>query len=412
MRCRTVLLPLSLLMLLPLAGRAQQAGRYVNAGDTLHYTYTPLPAAAQTAGPTAADAGPKRKNIFRRFVDYFEGSTVDRTFEKKIDFTFAGGPSYSKNTSFGIGVLAAGHYRVDRTDSVTQPSNISAFGSVSVSGFYTLGITGNTVWDRGWQRANYSVSFSSAPRTFWGVGYDAGRHNPQSDYVEKRYQVEGSYLHRILPNTYLGGTLTFQHTQGRKFDGRGRSYLLGQKEHYTATGIGLIVEYDSRDFIPNPFRGAYVGFQEIFFPKPLGNTGRSLWRTTFTADWYRLLWKGGVLAADLYAEFNSEGTPWPMLARLGGSYRMRGYYQGRYTDNDLITVQVELRQRIWRRIGCTVWAGAGNVFPRLSRYDWSETLPNYGIGLRWELKKRTNVRFDYGFGRNTGGFLLNINEAF
>lgn len=26
---------------------------------------------------------------------------------------------------------------------------------------------------------------------------------------------------------------------------------------------------------------------------------------------------------------------------------MRGYYQGRYTDNDMITVQVELRQRIW-----------------------------------------------------------------
>ena len=38
--------------------------------------------------------------------------------------------------------------------------------------------------------------------------------------------------------------------------------------------------------------------------------------------------------------------------------------------------------------------------------------PNYGAGLRWELKKRVNVRLDYGFGKKTSGFLLNINEAF
>ena len=82
----------------------------------------------------------------------------------------------------------------------------------------------------------------------------------------------------------------------------------------------------------------YVSFQERFFPKGLGNCERSLWRTTFTADAYRRVWKGGILAADLYAVFNSEGTPWPMLARLGGNQRMRGYYQGRYTDNDMITL--------------------------------------------------------------------------
>lgn len=91
---------------------------------------------------------------------------------------------------------------------------------------------------------------------------------------------------------------------------------------------------------------------------------------------------------------------------------MRGYYEGRYTDNDLVAVQLELRQRIWRRIGCTVWGGAGNVFADFASWRWSHTLPNYGFGLRWELKKRVNIRLDYGFGRKTGGFLLNINEAF
>lgn len=405
MRCGTIVLMLSLLGLARAAHAQQQT--YVSGGDTLHYTYTPLP-----EGGAGTDATPKKKNIFHRFVDYFGGSTTDRTFEKKIDFTFAGGPSYSKNTSFGIGILAAGLYRIDRTDSVTQPSNISIFGNVSVSGFYALGVTGNTVWDRGAQRANYTASFSSAPRDSWGFGYRAGRHNPKTDYVEKRYLLEGRYLHRVLPGMFAGGLLSFQHTRGKKFDERGLEYLGGQHTRYTATGIGALLEYDSRDVITNPFRGVYVSFQETFFPKALGSLGESVWRTSLTADWYKQVWQGGVLATDFYAEFNSEGAPWPLLARMGGSYRMRGYYEGRYTDNDLMTLQVELRQRIWRRIGCTVWVGAGNVFPELKRYDWSETLPNYGIGFRWELKKRVNVRIDYGFGKDTSGFMLNVNEAF
>ena len=352
----------------------------------------------------------ERKGFLRRIVRYFEGSNVDRTFEKKIDVTFAGGPSFSKNTSLGIGLLAAGLYRLDRTDSVTVPSDVSVFANVSVSGFYALGVTGNTIFAHNRQRVNYTVMFSSAPRSLWGIGYDAGRYNPESTYSEKHYLVEASYLHEVLPRTYVGGIVSFEHTRGVKFSDQ--AYLYGQKRSYTATGIGLIVEYDSRDFIPNPYRGVYVSFQERFFPKGLGNCERSLWRTTFTADAYRRVWKGGILAADLYAVFNSEGTPWPMLARLGGNQRMRGYYQGRYTDNDMITLQVELRQRIWRRIGCTVWGGAGNVFSSLDRFDWSHTLPNYGVGLRWELKKRVNVRLDYGFGKKTSGFLLSINEAF
>ena len=90
-----------------------------------HYTYTPLP--GQEEEPQAE----KRPPFLRRVVKYFEGSTTDRTFEKKIDFTFAGGPSYSKNTSLGIGLLAAGLYRIDRTDSVTAPSDISIFANVS-----------------------------------------------------------------------------------------------------------------------------------------------------------------------------------------------------------------------------------------------------------------------------------------
>ena len=119
------------------------------------------------------------------------------------------------------------------------------------------------------------------------------------------------------------------------------------------------------------------------------------------------------MAYDLHAMFNYGDTPWTMLALMGGSYRMRGYYEGRYRDKQMIEAQVELRQKIYGRSGVVVWAGAGNVFPDLGRFRWNQTLPNWGLGYRWEFKKRMNVRLDYGFGKKgQGGFMFGINEAF
>ena len=163
-----------------LMGRAA-ASPYADGAETA----IPAPEATAPEPAAGADSVSRRPSFFHRVIDYFDKSTVDRTFEKKIDFTFAGGPSYSKSTSLGIGVLAAGLYRVDRTDSVTQPSDISIFASISISGFYSVGIEGNTFFSRGRSKFDYKAAFSSAPRDLWGIGYTAGRHNRPVSYVEK-----------------------------------------------------------------------------------------------------------------------------------------------------------------------------------------------------------------------------------
>lgn len=353
-----------------------------------------------------------RRGFLRRLVDYFGSSAEDRSREKKIDITFAGGPSYSKTTKLGLGVLAAGLYRFDRQDTLTPPSDISIFANVSTSGFYAFGVTGNTIFPGNRQRLLYNLVFSSAPRDLWGIGYEAGRRNEATDYVEQRYRITARWQHRIFADAYAGFIFDFDHAKGRKFDATGLDYIRRERTGYTATGLGAMIEYDSRDFIPNPSRGLYLSVQEIFFPRGLGSCDKALWRTVCIADAYRKVWRGGLLAFDLYGEFNSTGTPWPLLARLGNNERMRGYYEGRYTDNCLVTCQIELRQRIKGRIGCVVWGGAGNVFEKVEEFRGRETLPNYGFGFRWELKKRVNVRMDYGFGRDTSGFLLSLNEAF
>ena len=101
-----------------------------------------------------------------------------------------------------------------------------------------------------------------------------------------------------------------------------------------------------------------------------------------------------------------------MLSDVGSSNRMRGYYEGRYRDKNVIDAQIELRQHIWHRNGIALWVGAAEVFPRYSELRFRRILPNAGVGYRWQFKKGVNVRLDYGFSRNGSGFIFNINEAF
>ncbi len=401
-----------LALLIGSTAMAQVRAELIRETDTVTYTYTPISeiAPADESPAIESDTTAQRPGFWTRFINYFAEANDDKTYEKKFDISFIGGPSYSSTTKLGLGVMAAGLYRTDRTDSLTPPSDVTLFGSVATSGFYTVGIRGNNIFKHDRHRIIYRVSFASQPTDFWGINYADCDTNPKSEYSEKLSRIEVTYLARIARNFYIGPQAMFHYVKGIKFDNP--EYLHGQKESYSATGLGAVIQYDSRDFAPNPYKGIYIAAGAKYYPKELGSIESPLWKVDLTFSGYQRLWSSGILAAELHGEFNSEDTPWPFMARLGGDNRMRGYYEGRYTDLNMITLQVELRQRIWRRISGVVWGGAGNVFHSMDRFEWGHTLPNYGIGLRWEFKKRVNIRFDYGFGKHSNGLLVHINEAF
>ncbi len=358
----------------------------------------------------AGDTVVRRNNFFRRFYRYFESANEDKTTVKNFDFSIIGGPHYSSDIKLGLGIVAAGLYRVDKSDLSIPPSNVSLFGDVTTTGFYLLGIRGNTLFSGGEHRLDFNAYFFSFPSAFWGIGYDNATYAPAETYKRLQNQVKVDYMYRVAKDLYVGVNGSFNYIEGKDFSNI--EYLQGQRTRYFNTGVGAFLMYDSRDVITNAFEGFYVKLEQRFFPGFLGNKG-AFSRTEFQGNAYHRVWKGGVLAYDLHAMFNYGDTPWTMLALMGGSYRMRGYYEGRYRDKQMIEAQVELRQKIYGRSGVVLWAGAGNVFPDLGRFRWNQTLPNWGLGYRWEFKKRMNVRLDYGFGKKgQGGFMFGINEAF
>ena len=121
-----------------------------------------------------------------------------------------------------------------------------------------------------------------------------------------------------------------------------------------------------------------------------------------------------MFALDLYGQFNGNDVPWALREELGGGCRAvcSGYYGGRYIDNNQVAVQLELRQHIYSRVGCVAWVGGGTVFPSFDRLMGENILPNYGVGVRLEFKHNVNIRLDYGFGKETAGFVFQFAEAF
>jgi outer membrane protein assembly factor BamA len=371
------------------------------------FLFTIPPVFAQGDFTQTANEVEKKKDTY--WTRLFRGN-IDHTHDRTFDGTFVVAPSYTREGSFGIVGIVTGLYRVDRTDSIMPPSNVSIAGNASLLGFYGLSMNGNNYFKGNRSRLSYNVGFTLKPLDFWGISYEACARNPATNYTRQQVKIDVVYPYEIANNLYIGGVFNFTNTRVSKIDDM--AYLEGQELSHVSTGAGLSVQYDSRDFIPHPTRGVNLMFQELVFPEWAGSSGKTLFRTTVNANYYQALWTGGIVAIDIYGEFNNDDIPWAMKEELGNGYRMRGYYAGRYMDNNIASCQLELRQDLYKRFGFAAWIGCGSVFPALHKFQLSNVLPTYGVGLRWEFKHNVNLRVDYGFGHETSGFTVSIGEAF
>lgn len=349
----------------------------------------------------------KKRSVWYKIYHYF--ADANKKNNKKFDVSIIGGPHYGSDLKLGIGIVAAGLYSTNRKDSLTPVSNVSLFGDVTTTGFYMVGIRGNNIFAREKWRIDYTLYFFSFPGLFWGLGYDAGNSSDnQSSFLRLQAQAKADFMFRIAKNLYVGPTIGFDFTSGSKFSNE--ELIAGHRRVNRSYDLGALISYDSRDFIPNAYKGFYIKLVQRNYT---GFQYKPFFKTTVNADYYQQAWKGAIFAFDFFGEFNYGDTPWTMMAAIGGSYRMRGYYEGRYRDNNMLTLQMEYRQKIYNRHGIVAWVGAGNVFSKKEPFTWKKTLPNFGAGYRWEFKKRVNVRLDYGFGKSgQSAFMFSINEAF
>lgn len=102
-------------------------------------------ASKHTESGSVSDTLSQKTGFLKSLYRYFEESNKV-TKGKKFDISFIGGPSYSIDTKLGIGVVASGLYRLDSENTALPPSNVSIYTNLTTSGFFAIGIEGNTIF--------------------------------------------------------------------------------------------------------------------------------------------------------------------------------------------------------------------------------------------------------------------------
>ena len=357
-----------------------------------------------------SDSSFLHRGLVGKVWDYFNRSNEEDN-NKKFDVSVIGSPRYSSDKKLGIAALAAGLYRTDRKDTTLMKSDVSLLFDCSDVGYASIELYGNHIFPHDRYRLVYNTEAYIFPTYTWGTGYDMCNEDANKTKM-KRGQVylHASFLIHLAENLFAGPFLSYDYINCN--NPKNPDILPGLDRVTSNVGVGITGTYDSRDVITSPNRGYFLSFTQCFRPGFLSD-GHAFSTTEFEASHYIPVWKGGILASNVSGMFNFGKVPWGMLAQLGGSHSMRGYYEGRYRDKHKLECQLEMRQHLWGRNGIVAWVGAGTVFDKFSALEAEKILPNCGIGYRWEFKKDVKIRFDCGLGKaGQSGIMFSVNEAF
>ena len=131
-----------------------------------------------------------------------------------------------------------------------------------------------------------------------------------------------------------------------------------------------------------------------------------------------------ILAAQFLGQFHTGDVPFRELAGLGANLGgtlynnanlLRGIYEQRFRDRQMIMFQAELRQKLFWRIDGAIFGGVGNVNQYIDKFALKDTKYAGGAGIRFNFlqRDRVNLRLDYAAGTGSSpGILFAIGEAF
>lgn len=386
---------------------------------TLTFALMLMPALFSTVTLAAgADEGnPVSEHPTPGWVDEFlETLGADGKFnaDKVIDFSLLPGPFYSPEMSLGLGVSAIGLYQVDRDDSVSQLSSLVINGFASTNGSVGMVIENKTFFNEDQQRFYIDAEIYDAPDVFYGVGYDENHQDGNRvEFSSRLLSLRPMWLQRLSQTSFIGAGFDVSYARASDITPAPPpvdTQLLTESSR--SAGLNLLLNYDSRDSVLGTKDGRLLQLDYGFYRQALGSEEDFDVLTLLYSEYMRTGRGEDVLAWQVHGRFTDGELPWDRLSLIGGGGLLRGYNSGRYRDNQMLLGQVEYRLDLPWRHGMVFWLGAGAVAAEISEFRADELLPTAGIGYRFAIKPRVNLRLDYGVGDGETGFYFNVNEAF
>jgi len=316
-------------------------------------------------------------------------------------------------TGIKLGVSVGYVFRM-ADDGITRPSLLRLNTSYTQEQQFNIRPSFDIFFKNNLYNLKGQYVFNDFNEYYWGVGNTTEESKKELyDFNQHRFNIR--LMRQIAKDVYFGGQLMYEKIFESKFASNSLIPKTDVKgiNGYEAFGAGLAFAYDNRDNVYFPLRGAYLEISNHFFYRA-SYSDFKFNAVTIDLRKYFPLWKANVFAINGIGTFNHGEVPYRQMGTLGNENFMRGYYNGRYRDHHMFTLQGELRKTIWGPLGLALFGGFGNVGRTLSELGFN-LKPNYGIGLRAMVirKEHINARLDIGFGEaNIRGMYFTISEAF
>ncbi len=329
---------------------------------------------------------------------------------------------YAQETGVEFGAVSLYSFYTDRQDTMTRASRltgVATFTTKSQSNFQLK----SDIWSPG-NKYHYTseLRYKNFPFNFYGTG-NGTFHVNEDRITQKLFRVNAGIEKRLGKITYTGLNASYD---SYRFSDKvaGGIYAtdpsIVDRDGGQVFFIGISQIIDNRNSNTYTTKGTYLKLNYSYAPAFFG--GDNFDGGMFEADLrsFKSFSKKVVIGINgLYQTIGNGGTPFYLLPQLGNDEMMRGYYSGRYRDENLLALQAELRLRLNPRFGFVGFAGTGTVYGN-GNFRVADLKPSIGGGLRYffDIEKGLSVRMDYAFGEKKPGeerqkgFYLSLGESF
>lgn len=340
--------------------------------------------------------------------DNGDSSSVENSEEKKErNFVVVPIPLSNPTLDTGLIIGAAYFYPQTPVQKAAQAASVTVIGGMYTNNdSYAYGIGQQIYWKEDTWRFSGGIGYAD-------LSLELSAPDGPDSVQSAAWNLRGGFAQlqvsrRIHNDWYLG-------VVGRYIDGEQSIEPLVDSPDFSflselkSAGLGLELEYDSRDMPINPYSGRIFEAGASINDQ---STGRVASYEAYSLAYrsYHELTKTLVLAWQVEGCLKSDSVPLWDACRLG----LRGFSGTDYLGKASGIGQVEARWRMSKKWGLVGFAGAGILTEPFSRFRESEWIPSYGIGLRYMVlpSERINIRLDYGFSTDSNAIHLSVGEAF
>jgi len=322
---------------------------------------------------------------------------------------FVAVPIPLSNPTLGSGLIGGGAYFYPQTESQkdSQPASVTAAAAmVTDNETKAIGVLQQNYWrDDKWRFTGIALSADVRLELNPGSGAEA------SSRVDWRVLGSAAAMRlsrRITGNWYGGVELSY--IDARQQFGVDEEFLdVEGTGDIRAVGAGMLVEYDTRDIPTGPYQGTYAKAEMLVNDEILGSS-ENYSTLNLAFKHYRHPSDHVVVAGEVRGCRKSGSIPLWDTCRLP----LRGFAAFDYLGDRSVAGQVELRWRVWQRLGLAAFGGTGWISNAPYADGRDDRIDSAGVGLRFEVlpAKRLNLRLDFAWSEEDQAIYLAVGEAF